>query len=607
MSMSLSKLMMRRVSRLRNLYASNTFTHSPRYFQGDLRNKKIAKEEAKGGHDQDMMMQTNTDFKKMEWFTWVNKGDAIHLNGLFTQNRDYLIKYNGQKVKAGELADKVIALYFVPLLADSVLEKMATTHLVETYNYLRPHNVFEVVLVAYETDCCRLNPEELFEAIFFRMPWPAIPFSDITSRERLSRRYDTSLDSFVFDSTGMLLQSYCLSIFNYYGGQGYPFSNGRIEFLKAQDYAIAEQPSLKMLLASPGRDYVITNKGDKVLIDTLEEKVVALYFYEEGQNLSWLTEIKLAYEEFAEKKKEFEVVLIYLYDTEHTCDYANEESFLKTFKSMPWLALPFKDPTYRKLKRLFGHNTDPGELVQTPLLVIIGPHGKYIEPWGADILMRYKLPAYPFTREAVAKLETEKVKELKLEMLWDWNALFRRNDGTEVPLYELVDKRIIIFFEGKELYNRTIKFLEFLKTRYARMRDMKGADDEFEVIYIISGKRKALYEDMIFDLPWLFALESEVLPVDLRLYCCYCRPEPPYGCGCRPDWCGNNSALLAFDRDGRLIRKSVNLYFDETDFPFYDADMEEEVLLELNNRNWWELDSEYRGLLINSLYKQYSG
>lgn len=170
-------------------------------------------------------------------------------------------------------------------------------------------------------------------------------------------------------------------------------------------------------------------------------------------------------------------------------------------------------------------------------------------------------------------------------------------------------KRIIIFFEGKEFYNRTTttKFLEFLKTRYARMRDMKGADDEFEVIYITSGENEAVYEDIIFDVPWLFALESELLPVDLSLYCCYCQPEPPYGCGCLPDWCGNNSALLAFDRDGRLIRKSVSLNFDETDFPFYAADMEEEALLELNDRcNWRELDSEYRGLLINSLYKRYS-
>lgn len=175
-------------------------------------------------------------------------------------------------------------------------------------------------------------------------------------------------------------------------------------------------------------------------------------------------------------------------------------------------------------------------------------------------------------------------------------------------MYELVGKRIIVFFEGKEFYNCTKKFLEFLKTRYARMRDIKGADDEFEVIYITFGEKEAVYKDMIFDVPWLFALESGLLPVDLSLYCCYCVCEPPYGCGCPPSWCGRNSALLAFDRDGTLVRRSLRLEFDETDFPFYAADMEEEALLELNaHHDWRERDSAYSGLLINSLYQWYSG
>lgn len=148
----------------------------------------------------------------------------------------------------------------------------------------------------------------------------------------------------------------------------------------------------------------------------------------------------MAYEEFAKKKIAFEVVLIYLYDTERTCCYANEESFYKTFKSMPWLALPFRDPAYRKLKRLFGLNADEDQLVQTPSLVIIGPHGEFVEPWGAEILTSFKPLAYPFTREAVAKLETDKIKEMKLEMLWDRNALFRRNDGTEVSSFDLSEQ-----------------------------------------------------------------------------------------------------------------------------------------------------------------------
>lgn len=154
----------------------------------------------------------------------------------------------------------------------------------------------------------------------------------------------------------------------------------------------------------------------------------------------------MAYEEFAKKKKEFEVVLIYLYDTEGTCGYTNEESFYRKFRSMPWLALLFKDPAYTKLKRFFGYNFDLGERMETPSLVIFGPYGKFIEPWGADILMKFKFPAYPFTREKVAKLETEKIKELKLVMLWDRKTSFRRNDGTEVSSFDIFVKDPLFFF-----------------------------------------------------------------------------------------------------------------------------------------------------------------
>lgn len=122
---------------------------------------------------------------------------------------------------------------------------------------------------------------------------------------------------------------------------------------------------------------------------------------------------------------------------------------------MPWLALPFKDPTYRKLMRFFGYHLDLGEWEKTPSLVIFGPNGEFIEPWGADILMNYKLPAYPFTREKVAKLEIEKVKELKLEMLFDRNTLFKRNDGPRFHCMNLRERELYYFLRVINL--RTIQ------------------------------------------------------------------------------------------------------------------------------------------------------
>ncbi|KAK1352082.1 hypothetical protein POM88_053796 [Heracleum sosnowskyi] len=74
-------------------------------------------------------------------------------------------------------------------------------------------------------------------------------------------------------------------LFERYGGLGYPFSDEWIEYLEIQDAETAKKPSLNALLGSLKRDYVISSKGDKVPIDTLEEKVVALYFYEEDEKM----------------------------------------------------------------------------------------------------------------------------------------------------------------------------------------------------------------------------------------------------------------------------------------------------------------------------------
>ncbi|KAL6528167.1 hypothetical protein OROHE_015117 [Orobanche hederae] len=89
-----------------------------------------------------------------------------------------------------------------------------------------------------------------------------------------------------------------------------------------------------------------------------------------------------------------------------------------------------------------------------------------------------------------------------------------------VPLQELVGKRIILFFEGKYYSQYEAGFLNVLRNSYARMKYLKKGtyDDEFEVIYI-TRKGEALYEDMIFDVPWLFALESQTSCCLLILVC----------------------------------------------------------------------------------------
>lgn len=162
---------------------------------------------------------------------------------------------------------------------------------------------------------------------------------------------------------------------------------------------------------------------------------MALYFYHAKYANHNLTETL----KFAKTKNndKFEVVLIYVVDP-GLCDWKSnsKELFWEVFKTMPWLALPFRDECCRKLRRVFkllyNYEEDPNELV------IIGPHAELVEPHGASILLEYGISAYPFTFKKALELETEKIKHLKLEMLWDMNTVFRRNNGSQVSYFDLL-------------------------------------------------------------------------------------------------------------------------------------------------------------------------
>ncbi|XP_074366195.1 putative nucleoredoxin 1 [Apium graveolens] len=188
---------------------------------------------------------------------------------------------------------------------------------------------------------------------------------------------------------------------------------------------------------------------------------------------------------------------------------------------MPWLALPFKDPNYKKLQMIFDHPEQLKELGPEPTLVIIGPHGNFIEEFGTNILLNFGIAAYPFTHESAAKLEAEKAKTLKLEMFWrDPNTLFRQKDG----------KRTILLF-GDGWFNNYVDFFRMLKSRYLQM---KNTTNEFEVIHIsykvsgssykqhVAATRSLTYPPFALDSPWLthpaFAYESDERKLLLNVF-----------------------------------------------------------------------------------------
>ncbi|KAL8105125.1 hypothetical protein AgCh_029062 [Apium graveolens] len=373
----------------------------------------------------------------------------------------------------------------------------------------------------------------------------------------------------IVDPSGMILQYFGRGILLDYGARGYPFSNQRLDFLKSEDAAAARQPSLHTLLASSKCDYLISNNGDQ----TLDGKVVALYFYEEGFSDERVTEeLETAYKELAKNNEKFEVVLIYRFDGLRTWGYKSDESFWKTFRTMPWLALPHDNSHHRMLKRIFNfpYYFEGKEFA----VVIIGPHMEFIEPFGVFILQNYKISAYPFSRGRLAKLITEEAKELRLEMLWDPNSAFGGKFASKVSLSQFAGKRVIIFFDGGCLAGRDAKILETLKEKYM---NMKSTDDEFEVIRITNLCSKM---EHVANLPWF------VLPLGQDYDSCVSILFDPLlsryrGC----------TSLIAFDRDGRVVRKTIVRTFDDKDFPFYAGDLEKEAMSQLDNVLVWDKSS----------------
>lgn len=126
---------------------------------------------------------------------------------------------------------------------------------------------------------------------------------------------------------------------------------------------------------------------------------------------------------------------------------------------------------------------------------------------------------------------------------------------------QLAGKRVIIFFDKGELYKWEVEFLETLKDQYIRM---KGTSGEFEVIHITALSSKT---EHVANLPWFVQLRGRDDNL-FRLFDFYV-------------------SLIAFDRNGRLVRKAVYPTFEETDFPFYAGGLEKEALSQASNLFGW--------------------
>ncbi|KAL6584693.1 hypothetical protein OROMI_003982 [Orobanche minor] len=498
----------------------------------------------------------------------IQVGDTINLSDLlFTNYRDYLItcNQNNRRVKAKDLAGKVIVLYVVSLITHLDTWRAPIVNLRDIYSKLHPKGDFEIVFVALGDDdafnhCTPLigsNTRKCFRQVFSMMPpCPAIPLSDQKSRKRLENLLPirSPADSFIIDPRGVVLQSDATDLLLRYGAAGYPFTNERIQFLDSEDNLVRMLPF-------------------SVPLNNLDDKVVRLYFcpcLDDGlDGLRTTRKLDMVYKELSKNIKDFEIVLIYTHGWcghEDTCGLIDEDSFLDEIKTMPWLALPFTDTDCnKKLQRIFQNPQDLEYPKPAARLIIIGPHGKFIEPLGTNILLYYGAPAYPFTLNSAVSLELERVKKVKPEIFWDLDTIFTRNDGSQVRFSQFVGKRIIVLYQS-DSWRCDYETLGKLKARYFQM---KGTDDEFEVIHILSDI--GYYDRFEAPMPWLMHT-----PFDRHSHACRFMSTVFNGTG----------GLLAFDHDGSVVRVTRNpLLGDSKVFPYHHCgDMDNEVLLDVKEK-----------------------
>ncbi|CAK9321660.1 unnamed protein product [Citrullus colocynthis] len=403
----------------------------------------------------------------------------------WSESGDYLLRNNGDKVEIEMLKGKILGLYFAAAWCGQ--SQRFTPSLVEVYNELSSKANFEVIFVSADDD------EKSFNEYFSKMPWLAVPFSDLERRDRLDSFFKVRgiPHLIILNKNGKLCSDSGVDLVREFGAEGYPFTQEKITQLMNQELVARGNQSLRSILVSSSRDFVVTSKGEKVLVAELEGKVVGLYFslFSYERCVAFTPKLVDAYEKLKAKGERFEIVLISIDQ--------DEELFKEALRNIPWFALPFRDNRCDKLIRYF-------EVSTLPTLVIIGQDGETVHSNVANVVEEHGFLAYPFSKEKFAQLaELEKAKEeaqtLESVLVLGDRDFVIKNDRTEIPVSSLVGKNILIYFSA-DWCPPCCTFLPKLIETY---HNIQKNDDNLEVIFISCDRDESSFENIFSRMPWL--------------------------------------------------------------------------------------------------------
>ncbi|KAJ4755342.1 Nucleoredoxin [Rhynchospora pubera] len=493
-----------------------------------------------------------------------NGGETYDITSLLSGNdRDYVVRNNGDQVKIADLKDKTVGLYFSAHWCPPC--RGFTPKLAETYQNLTSQSKpLEVIFISHDED------EESFTSYFSEMPWLAVPFSDSEARERLDKTFKIrGIPSLVMiDANGNLLTEKAVGFVREHMSDAYPFTPERFAELKEIAEAEKRNQTIRSILVRGERDYVFSSKGDKVPVSELEGKYVGLYF-NDSRSGEWeeftpiLTQI---HEKLKQNNENFEIVTVLLDD--------EESSFNDTLTKLPFYVIPFEDKSIEKLIRYF-------ELRSLPTLVMIGSDGKTLRNNCADIIEEHGVDAwegFPFSQEKMGILEEKakaKLEQQTLESLLvrgEFNYVVRK-DGTKIPVSDLVGKTIILYFSA-DWCGPCHAFLPKLIEEYNKIKSKHP--DSFEIVFVSSDRDEDSYNDFYSSMPWL------ALPLD----------DPRKSFLKKTFKIRGIPSLIAIGPNGKTVSKDVRMLLTEHGahaYPFTEERIKElQVEIENMAKGWPE-------------------
>ncbi|KAL6564858.1 hypothetical protein OROMI_016308 [Orobanche minor] len=423
---------------------------------------------------------------------------------------NYLHRNNGGRVQVEEavLSGKyvMICCFYVPISREFFASKYLQSLVTTCSDLYKKKNDFEMVVVAKMNNVA--NDEVIFNHFLSGFPSSClvVPFKDSFRRDFICKYLDLpgrfGINCLLLDITGNVLLHGHPDFVSNYGADAFPFTLEALCEVQIKDIPYWETPStstLEGLLGCNSSDVLdkINPAGvrEAVTIAELSKKLVGLYLCIEEKICPTLIKV---HEQCKLQKLPFEIVLAYL----PFLDCLDPEVYKVKIdrwlqnQNISWWRLPYNNSVSRRLRR-FGNYAIHNKLI------IMGPCGKYVDPYGGEVLSSCGFDAYPFTREELVKKEVDKLMEVTLESLLVYgsrNYVLRGND--RIALTELQGRNILLYFAGPHDPELGIA----LFTWYY---DIKAKDPDFEVVFVRQNLSRTpteideIDEYLVPAMPWL--------------------------------------------------------------------------------------------------------